>query len=99
DAFVMILFEVCSSNPAPSLVLLASPGGQAANYCPHLNAPPKPPDTRGWLLARFPTWVAVLGIFIAGAPGQAGAQPATFAGNSQHTALYDTAAQRLNVAR
>src|SRR6266699_6302738 len=57
-----------------------------------------PSEARMFRVARFATMISVAGMFAASI-GMAGAQPATFAGNAQHTAQYSAPAQRLNRVR
>ena len=54
-----------------------------------------PSEARKFRDARFATMISVAGMFAASS-GMAGAQPATFAGDAQHTAQYSAAAQRLD---
>src|SRR6266566_3289284 len=54
-----------------------------------------PSEARMFRVARFATMISVAGMFAASS-GKAGAQPATFAGDAQHTAQYSAPAQRLD---
>src|SRR5436189_3744157 len=54
---------------------------------------------RGCRVVRFCVTPAVLMILAASCGVTAHAEPATFAGNAQHTALYSAPAQHLNVVR
>ena len=57
--------------------------------------PTKPSQIRFFALAPLLVILAIAGSI----GGEARAQQATFAGNAQHTGVYDAPAQRLNLVR
>ena len=59
----------------------------------------KLPQSRPSRVARCISLVAALGMLAASGGRRAGAQPATFAGSAQHTALYSGPAQHLDTVR